>query len=133
MDNEMKQPIRPQWLVMALAVSSAVMTYRLSGAIVEIVNVLNPITWKFYFELLSGLLLAFVCAYGQHVYLEKRSLTVSKIFLIIFIVLALLPFKLSIKKESVAYGFDLKPLSYQKQAISPVKFEPPKIIKKTNR
>jgi hypothetical protein len=99
-----EQSNRPHWVVLALAVSSAVLSYRIStGVIGFFVYFTRFAAWEWPLCLTIGLLVAFAFTFLQHWLLKNKSRNVSIMCLIIFSVLAILPIKLQRKSISLAY------------------------------
>lgn len=123
MNEKAEQTDRPQWIVIALAVASGVLAYRFSSFIIEIsffFFLYTLIPWKYYFSLIFGLFFAIICANAQHRILKDKSLGTNIVFLIVFIVLAVLPLRIGVAQRKVN-GFANPISSMSKSKGSPVK------------
>ena len=106
------RPTRPAWLVASLAAASAVVAYRISGFLNDLVFMLldrvysSPLYWlsgwRYQFGLILGLLLAMFCAIWQHRAFNGKSARASRIALPILVVLALLPIYFDVQTALVS-------------------------------
>ena len=105
---------RSTWLVAGLATASAILVYRLTGAVTGILFSLVPPTmnlwgvqwllgWEFHVQLVLGLLVAMLCATWQHRCLAGRSARASYWALSVFILFAILPLRVEIRREPVSW------------------------------
>lgn len=109
MNIEAPGSTRPLWLISGLAASCAVLVYRASGAVLELLvwfarrlpfQVAQWLSsWQYQVHLVAGLLLAVLCAKWQHGALERRSARANYVALAIFVVLAILPLRVRSSME----------------------------------
>ena len=107
MSQEVRQSTRSVWLVSGLAASCAVLVFRVSDAIIELLASYAGYSgiggWfrgrQILIQLVVGLILAVLGVRWQHAVLEKKSLKANCVVLVIFAVLAVFPLRLQISTE----------------------------------
>lgn len=151
MNEEEARSTRPLWLISGLAASCAVLAYRVSGAIMELMvrfAMRSPIqpaqwfrAWQFHVGLVAGLLLAVLCTKWQHAALARRSARANYVALAIFVVLAIFPLRVWTGTELVAARFpedalppvaDVEPASLRCRLIDGETIAPDIIITEQN-
>lgn len=152
MNEEEARTTRPLWLTSGLAASCAVLAYRVSGAIMELLVTFAtrcpPIyiaqwfrAWHYHVGLVAGLLLAVLCTKWQHGALARRSLRANYIALAIFVVLAVFPLQVWTRTELVTARFpedalpavaDVRPASLRCRLIDGETIGPDIIITEQN-
>jgi hypothetical protein len=113
---------RPEWLIISLSVTSAIVAYRLSGAIFNnLLFILNfdLFGWQFHAGLIFSLISAVLIAIFQHRIFTDKSMKINKIVLMIFLVLAILPLRANTEVDFAVMPSDA---AIEELEILPVRF-----------